>query len=32
MTEELTVEPSRADSNDNPALIGLALQGADSFG
>ena len=32
MTDEVTIDLSRADSNDNPALIGLARQGADSFG
>lgn len=32
MTEEVSIELSRADSADNPALIGLARLGADSFG
>ena len=32
MTNEVTIELRRTDSNDNPALIGLARQGAESFG
>ena len=32
MTDDVTIELVRADSNDNPALIGLARLGADTFG